>query len=161
VTRLREAVSESERSSQLLVDSIPGLVAAHHDFRSAGGSRSTVASARWGLSVVPFRTNPLRDEKGNIAKWYGINTDIEDRKRAEDALDERASVSPAGRDDPGTGLVRSRSCLPDCHTETLLGDPRFLQAHLTIRRRLVVSEAAEQRENGLCLAGLAQVGDAS
>jgi PAS domain S-box-containing protein len=37
---------------------------------------------RWFL----FRTNPLRDEKGNIAKWYGINTDIEDRKRAEDAL---------------------------------------------------------------------------
>ena len=47
---------------------------------------------RWFL----FRTNPLRDEKGNIVKWYGINTDIEDRKRAEDALsNERASVSPA------------------------------------------------------------------
>jgi PAS domain S-box-containing protein len=37
---------------------------------------------RWFL----FRTNPLRDEKGRIVKWYGINTDIEDRKRAEDAL---------------------------------------------------------------------------
>jgi len=37
---------------------------------------------RWFL----FRTNPLRDEQGNIAKWYGINADIEDRKRAEDAL---------------------------------------------------------------------------
>jgi len=34
---------------------------------------------RWFL----FRANPLRDEKGNIVKWYGINTDIEDRKRAE------------------------------------------------------------------------------
>jgi PAS domain S-box-containing protein len=37
---------------------------------------------RWFL----FRANPLRDEKGSILKWYGINTDIEDRKRAEDAL---------------------------------------------------------------------------
>src|SRR3984893_7431919 len=37
---------------------------------------------RWFL----FRTNSLRDEKGHIAKWYGINTDIEDRKLAEDAL---------------------------------------------------------------------------
>jgi PAS domain S-box-containing protein len=37
---------------------------------------------RWFL----FRANPLRDEKGSIVKWYGINTDIEDRKRAEDAL---------------------------------------------------------------------------
>ena len=39
--------------------------------------------------------------------------------------------------------------------------PSILRANLTIRRRLVVSEAAEQRENGLSLAGLAQVGDAS
>ncbi len=29
---------------------------------------------------------PLRDEKGNIVKWYGTFHDIEDRKRAEDAL---------------------------------------------------------------------------
>jgi PAS domain S-box-containing protein len=42
---------------------------------------------RWFL----FRTNPLRDEKGNIVKWYGINTDIQDRKLAEDALDRARS----------------------------------------------------------------------
>jgi PAS domain S-box-containing protein len=29
---------------------------------------------------------PLRDERGNIVKWYGTSTDIEDRKRAEDTL---------------------------------------------------------------------------
>ena len=34
---------------------------------------------RWFL----VRTNPLRDEQGTIVKWYGVNTDIEDRKRAE------------------------------------------------------------------------------
>src|SRR5712672_1436316 len=37
---------------------------------------------RWFL----FRANPLRDESGNIVKWYGINLDIEDRKRAEEGL---------------------------------------------------------------------------
>jgi PAS domain S-box-containing protein len=37
---------------------------------------------RWFL----FRANPVRDESGNIVKWYGINFDIEDRKRAEEAL---------------------------------------------------------------------------
>ena len=37
---------------------------------------------RWFL----FRTNPLRDETGTIVKWYGVNTDIEDRKRAEAEL---------------------------------------------------------------------------
>ena len=37
---------------------------------------------RWFL----FRANPLRDESGTIVKWYGVNTDIEDRKRAEEEL---------------------------------------------------------------------------
>jgi PAS domain S-box-containing protein len=39
---------------------------------------------RWFL----FRAEPLRDERGNIVKWYGSSTDIEDRKRAEEALRE-------------------------------------------------------------------------
>ena len=39
-------------------------------------------SYRWFL----FRANPLRDETGAIVKWYGVNTDIEDRKRAEAEL---------------------------------------------------------------------------
>jgi len=34
------------------------------------------------------RTEPLRDEHGNLVKWYGVSIDIEDRKRAEDALKE-------------------------------------------------------------------------
>src|ERR1700733_5259984 len=37
---------------------------------------------RWFL----FRANPLRDDSGNIVKWFGINADIEDRKRAEEKL---------------------------------------------------------------------------
>ncbi|RZU38760.1 sigma 54-interacting transcriptional regulator [Edaphobacter modestus] len=37
---------------------------------------------RWFL----FRGSPLRDQSGNVAKWYGTNTDLEERKRAEDAL---------------------------------------------------------------------------
>jgi len=37
---------------------------------------------RWFL----FRCDPLRDESGAIVKWYGTNTDIEDRKRAEEAV---------------------------------------------------------------------------
>jgi len=32
------------------------------------------------------RNVPLRDERGNILKWYGTSVDIEDRKRAEQAL---------------------------------------------------------------------------
>jgi len=32
------------------------------------------------------RKVPLRDEQGNIVKWYGSSIDIEDRRRAEDAV---------------------------------------------------------------------------
>ena len=39
---------------------------------------------RWFL----FRGVPLRDEHGDIVKWYGSSTDIEDRMRAEEALRE-------------------------------------------------------------------------
>jgi PAS domain S-box-containing protein len=35
-----------------------------------------------------FQAEPLRDEAGNIVKWYGSSTDIEDRKRTEQALRE-------------------------------------------------------------------------
>lgn len=37
---------------------------------------------RWFL----FRVEPARDSHGDIFKWYGANTDIEDRKRAEALL---------------------------------------------------------------------------
>jgi PAS domain S-box-containing protein len=37
---------------------------------------------RWFL----FRVEPLRDPQGSIVKWYGTNTDIDDRKRAEALL---------------------------------------------------------------------------
>ena len=41
-------------------------------------------SYRWFLA----RFNPVRDDKGNIRRWYVANTDIDDRKRAEERLKE-------------------------------------------------------------------------
>ena len=37
---------------------------------------------RWFL----VRNEPLRDEQGNVVKWYGSSTDIDDRKQAEEKL---------------------------------------------------------------------------
>ena len=37
---------------------------------------------RWFL----FRSSPLREESGKVVKWYGTNIDIEDRRRAEEAV---------------------------------------------------------------------------
>lgn len=42
---------------------------------------------RWFLS----RAQPLRDEQGMIIRWYGTVTDIEDRKRAEEARQQAQS----------------------------------------------------------------------
>jgi formate hydrogenlyase transcriptional activator len=39
-------------------------------------------SYRWFL----VRCNPLRDDKGQVARWYVASTDIEDRKRAEEEI---------------------------------------------------------------------------
>ena len=45
-------------------------------------SRAADGECRWFL----VRAVPLRDEQGHVMKWYGTVTDIEDRKRVEEAL---------------------------------------------------------------------------
>ncbi|MGX9146371.1 PAS domain S-box protein [Mesorhizobium sp. 128a] len=45
---------------------------------------------RWFL----FRANPLHDEQGNIVRWYGVNTDIEDRKRSEEGFRAIVETTP-------------------------------------------------------------------
>jgi PAS domain S-box-containing protein len=56
--------------------------------RTAGGSY------RWLL----VRAAPMKDDQGKILRWYGINTDIEDKRRAEDDLNEaRAELSHFAR----------------------------------------------------------------
>jgi PAS domain S-box-containing protein len=44
--------------------------------------RRADAEYRW----MSHRKVPLRDDEGNILKWYGSSIDIEDRRQAEDAL---------------------------------------------------------------------------
>jgi PAS domain S-box-containing protein len=51
--------------------------------------RATDGQYRWFLA----RAVPQRDARGNILKWYGISTDIEDRKRAEQLQADLAHVN--------------------------------------------------------------------
>ena len=51
-------------------------------FENEARHRAADGNYRWLL----VRAVPLRDEKGNVVKWYGALTDIEDRKRAEALL---------------------------------------------------------------------------
>src|SRR5258708_5672637 len=57
-------------------------IAAGESFEDEMRLRQADGEYRWFL----VRTVPLRDELGNIVKWYGTSIDIEDRKRAEDDL---------------------------------------------------------------------------
>jgi PAS domain S-box-containing protein len=66
-----------------------GLLAAWQGATTAGESREAEARLRrhdgeyrWFL----FRSNALRNDEGEIVRWYGTNIDIEGRKRAEDEL---------------------------------------------------------------------------
>jgi PAS domain S-box-containing protein len=56
------------------------LEGAPHEFEARLLGRDS--KFRWFL----FRLNPLKDEPGQITRWYGTGIDIEDRKQAEDRL---------------------------------------------------------------------------
>jgi formate hydrogenlyase transcriptional activator len=132
--RTEDALRASERSLQLIVDTIPALAWSarpdgsaeffnQHYLDFTGLSSEEASGWGWTAAVHPedlnelsatwerilaskaageaearlrqhdgsyrwflFRANPLRDETGTIVKWYGVNTDIEDRKRAEAEL---------------------------------------------------------------------------
>jgi PAS domain S-box-containing protein len=58
--------------------------AAGEPFEKEARLRRVDGAYRWFL----LRAVPLRDEVGNVVKWYGTTTDIEDRRRAEEALQE-------------------------------------------------------------------------
>src|SRR6266851_988607 len=61
---------------RVLAEGVPGEAVAR--MQMADGT------FRWFL----IRATPLRDDKGQIVRWYGTNTDIDERKRAEEALRE-------------------------------------------------------------------------
>jgi formate hydrogenlyase transcriptional activator len=70
-------------------DDLNGLVDYWRSILASGEPGETEARLRrfdgeyrWFL----FRAEPLRDDFGGIIRWYGANTDIEDRKRAEALL---------------------------------------------------------------------------
>jgi formate hydrogenlyase transcriptional activator len=65
-----------------LVDYWRSVLASGKPGEGEGRLRRRNGVYRWFL----FRATPLFDNDGRVVKWFGTNTDIEDRKRAEDAL---------------------------------------------------------------------------
>jgi PAS domain S-box-containing protein len=78
---LRRAVHPEDIDSH--VEKFRAAAAARKPFENEVRLRRAVdGEYRWFL----VRIAPLCDERGNIVKWHGVLTDIEDRKRAEQAL---------------------------------------------------------------------------
>jgi PAS domain S-box-containing protein len=84
-----EEVKDWGWTAAVHADDLNGLAAAWQSIMGTGKHGEAEARLRrfdgeyrWFL----FRANPLRDDSGNIVKWFGINTDIEDRKRVEEKL---------------------------------------------------------------------------
>jgi hypothetical protein len=82
-------VQDYEWTKAVHPDDLPGLITAWDAImasRMTGAAEARMrrfdGQYRWFL----FRTSPLRDHDGNVVKWYGINIDIDDRKRAEEEL---------------------------------------------------------------------------
>ena len=63
-------------------------LAAGEPYEAEARVRRADGKYRWML----HRKVPARDDQGNIVKWYGSATDIEDRKRAEDELRRQKEV---------------------------------------------------------------------
>lgn len=74
-------------------------------FEVEGRFRRFDGEYRWFL----FRGNPLCNESGKVVKWYGTNTDLEDKRRAEqtlrEAMAERTRLD-AVRAEVGMALAR-------------------------------------------------------
>jgi len=84
-----EQVQGERWTSAVHPDDLNGLTATWQSIMTSGLPGETEARLRrfdgeyrWFL----FRANPLRDETGHVIKWFGVNTDIEERKRAEEEL---------------------------------------------------------------------------
>jgi PAS domain S-box-containing protein len=64
-----------------LIEEWHAALAVGEPFTKEARVRAADGEYRWFL----WRTMPRRDELGNIVSWYGTITDVEDRKRAEEA----------------------------------------------------------------------------
>ncbi|MFP4165053.1 MAG: PAS domain S-box protein [Chitinispirillaceae bacterium] len=71
VTRVVKRIQHSWDTGELWEDTFP--------------LRSTEGEYRWFLS----RAVPIRDEKGNIVRWFGTNTDVTDQLEIEEKLRQR------------------------------------------------------------------------
>jgi PAS domain S-box-containing protein len=77
------------------------LIASGRPGETEARLRRSDGQYRWFL----FRANPVYADDGSVTRWYGTNTDIDDRKRAEEALRRSAAFLAQGQTLTETGSV--------------------------------------------------------
>jgi PAS domain S-box-containing protein len=89
-------------------------------FEVEGRFRRWDGEFRWFL----FRGTPLLDGSGDVVKWYGTNTDLEDRKRVEEKLQRsEADLLEAQR------ISQTGSWKLDVSSGTVTGSPQMLRIY--------------------------------
>jgi PAS domain S-box-containing protein len=76
-------------------------------FENVSRIRRSDGVYRW----MHIGAEPLRDHAGNILRWYGVNTDIEERKQAEQALERSEAFLSDAQRLSRTGSIATK--LPD------------------------------------------------
>ncbi|HEY4051094.1 MAG TPA: PAS domain-containing protein, partial [Acidobacteriaceae bacterium] len=80
---------------------------------------------RWFL----FRAEPMRDNHGHIFKWYGANTDIEDRKRAEALLAaEKRTLEMVANGARATDILKSLCDTIDAQARNIMSAVTLMDA---------------------------------
>jgi formate hydrogenlyase transcriptional activator len=110
---------------------------------------------RWFL----FRVDPFRDQFGNVVKWYGTNTDIDDLKRAqvklcedEEELRRITDAIPQAivlMDPDGRSLYANKVLLD--HTGLLVEDARSANFRTRVFHPEDIERVRESRRNSLSL----------
>jgi PAS domain S-box-containing protein len=95
-------------------DDYPAKRQAWHEAVANGTPFENVSRLRRSDGVYRWMhigAEPLRDGAGNILRWYGVNTDIEERKQAEQALERSEAFLSDAQRLSRTGSIATR--LPD------------------------------------------------
>jgi len=111
--------------------------------------RGVDGTYRWFLA----RGLPMRDAEGRIVRWYGTNTDIEDRKQAEEELrrlsgqllrsqdEERRRIARDLHDSKGQDLVALATMLGQLRSSIPSIDRKSARSYCTTLRKTIMKQA--------------------
>ncbi|ALL71749.1 Signal transduction histidine kinase (plasmid) [Paraburkholderia caribensis MBA4] len=96
-------------------DDLPAMQDAWREAIATGSALETTARIRRKDGVYRWMhigAEPLRDAHGEIVRWYGVNTDIEEHKQTQQALERSEAFLSDAQRLSRTGSIAT--CVPEC-----------------------------------------------